>query len=72
MSLTEYDEEEVRRDFIEEGREIGIAEGSQQKAVEAAINLLKMNVLSEEQIAQAEGLPLEQVLELKQQISVQL
>ena len=72
MSLTEYDEEEVRRDFIEEGREIGIAEGTRQKAVEAAINLLKMNVLSEEQIAQAEGLPLEQVLELKQQISVQL
>ena len=36
MSLTEYDEEEVRRDFIEEGREIGIAEGARQTKIEGA------------------------------------
>lgn len=48
------------------GKEAGI----QQKAFEAAINLLKMKLLSPEQIAQAEGLSLEQVLELQKQISV--
>ncbi len=49
------------------GKEAGI----QQKAFEAAINLLKMKLLSPEQIAQAEGLSLEQVLELQKQITVE-
>ena len=44
--------------------------GQEKKAIEAAINLLKMKLLSPEQIAQAEGLSLEQVLELQKQISV--
>ena len=48
------------------GKEAGI----QQKAFEIAINLLKMKLLSPEQIAQAEGLSLEQVLELQKQISI--
>ena len=48
----------------------GKKEGEQQKAVEAAINLLKMNKISPEEIAQAQGLPLEKVLELKEQIKV--
>ncbi len=39
MSLTEYDAEEVMRDIREECREMGIAEGAQQKAIEAAKNL---------------------------------
>ena len=69
MSLTEYDEEEVRRDFIEEGREIGIAEGTRQKAIEAAKNFLKMNVLSDAQISEGTGLPLEQVVELKNSLT---
>ena len=55
------------RDMIRIGRE----EGLLQKAVEAAINLLKMGVGTPEQIAQAQGLPLEQVLELQKQISEQ-
>ena len=42
----------------------------QQKAVEDAENFLKMNILSPEQIAQGTGLPLEQVLELKSQLTV--
>lgn len=42
--------------------------GAQQKAVEAAKNFLKMNVLSDAQIAEGTGLPLEQVLELKKQL----
>ena len=45
--------------------------GAQQKAVEAAINLLKLNVLTPEQIAQAQRLPLEKVLELQKEITVQ-
>ncbi len=45
--------------------------GQEKKAIEAAINLLKMKLLSPEQIAQAEGLSLEQVLELQKQITVE-
>lgn len=48
----------------------GKQEGAKQKAEEAAINLLRMNVLSPEQIAQAQGLPLEKVLELQKSITV--
>ena len=44
--------------------------GVQQKAVEAAEQLIKMNILSAEQIATAVNLPLEQVLEIKEKISV--
>jgi predicted transposase/invertase (TIGR01784 family) len=47
-------------------------EAIQQKAVEAAINLLKMNILTTEQIAEAQGLPLEKVLELQKEISVKV
>ena len=45
-----------------------IRKGAQEKAVEAARNLLKMNLGTPEQIAQAEGLPLEQVLELQKEL----
>ncbi len=48
--------------------ENGKEAGAQQKAVEAAINLLKMKVGTPEQISQAQGLPLEQVLELQKQV----
>ena len=48
-----------------------IEDATFRKAVEAAINLLKMNILSPEQIAQAQNLPLEKVLELQKQITVQ-
>lgn len=57
MSLTEFNEEEFKHDMLEEGRE--------EKAIEATINLLKMNVITPEQISQAEGLPLAKVLELQ-------
>ena len=50
---------------FDDGKEAGM----QQKAIEAATNLLKMKVLTAEQIALAEGLPLEQVVELQKQIS---
>ena len=58
---------------LAEGREKGLAEGrdegAQQKAMDAAINLLKMKKLSPEEIAQAQELPLEKVLELQKSIS---
>ena len=66
MSLTEFNAEEVTQEFIEEGREMGRDE----KALEDAENLLKLNKLSTEEIAQTIGLPLEQVLKLKEQIAV--
>ena len=44
-------------------------EGRNEKAVEAAINLLKMNILTTEQIAHVQGLSLEQILELQKTIS---
>ena len=53
----------------QEAREDGIQIGQQQEAEEAAINLLKMNVLTNEQIVQAAGLPLEKVLELQKRLN---
>ena len=47
----------------------GLAEGEHKKAVEAARNLLKMNILSIDQIAQAQGLPLEKVQELAKKLA---
>ena len=41
--------------------------GRQEQAMEAARNLLAMNILTPEQIAQAEGLSLEQVLDLQKE-----
>ena len=61
--LTEYDEEAYIRIWRRDGR--------QEQAEEAAINLLRMNILSPEQIAQAQGLPLEKVLELQKSITVE-
>lgn len=70
MTLTEYDAEAVKRSFIREGREEGIIEGAQQKAIEDAKNALEMN-LTVEQTAKITGLPLEKVLELQKEIKVQ-
>ena len=56
---------EGRKQGLNEGR----IEGAQQKAIEATKNLLEMNVLTPEQIALAEGIPLEKVLELQDQVS---
>ena len=58
-----------RESGLREGLETGREEGERNKAISAAINLLKMNVLTPEQIAQAQGLAVEEVLELQKQIS---
>ena len=65
-----YDFEAGREKGLEQGVEKGLEQGAENKAVEASINLLKMNVLTPQQIAQAEGLPLEKVLQLQAQLSL--
>ena len=84
MILTEFDEEvfkqNVREDGYLEGLEAGrteglaqgLSQGSAQKALEAAENLLKIGVITPEQISQAIGLPLEQVLKIKENLSVKV
>jgi len=52
-----------------EGRAEGIAEGKHDKAVEAARNLIKMSLGTLEQIAQASGLPFEEVQKLADEIA---
>ena len=66
MSLTEFDEEEFRRDMLAEGRE----EGAQQKAVETATNMLREDD-PPEKVARCTGLPLEQVQELADKLAAQ-
>lgn len=74
MCLEEISEEEQRRiwhkDGFTEGLNKGEQKGRQEQAVEAATNLLKMKLGTPEQIAQAQGLPLEQVIELQKSITV--
>ena len=66
MILEEFDEERFKRNMREEGYE----DGAYDKALEAAENLLKLNVLTYEQIAQVQGLPLEKVQEIAESICV--
>lgn len=62
---------QIVEEYGDERAEIAFQQGTRQKAVEAAINLLKMNILTTEQIAQAQGLPIEKVLELQKSIPVE-
>ena len=67
MNLHDRDIQKItRREALAEG----MAKGQQQKAIEAAENLLRMNILSIEQIAQAQGLPLTKVQELSERLCV--
>jgi len=66
MNLHDRD---ITRAAKREGLIQGLSQGATQKAIEAAKNLLKMQLGSTEQIAQAAGLPLETVLELQQQLN---
>lgn len=58
--LTEFDQEKYDRSRRQEGYE--------QKAIETAINMFKKKIYPAEEIADLTGLPLEKVLELKQQL----
>ena len=51
--------------WVEEGREEGRQEGEQRRAEQTARNLIKLGVLSDEQIAQATGLTMEDVEALR-------
>ena len=51
---------------ISQGISQGITQGTRLKAEEAAKNIIAMNLLTHEQIAQAVGLSLEKVKELAQ------
>ena len=70
MILTEFDEEVFKQNVREDGYLEGLADGSFKKAIESAENLFKMGVGTAEQISQAIGLPLEQVLKIKENLSV--
>ena len=61
-------QDEAREDGIAIGIKQGIQQGAHQQAIQAANNLLKMGVLSPEQIAHVQGLPVEKVLELQSQL----
>ena len=54
---------------IEEGIALGEERGARSAKAEDAMNLLKMNVLTVGQIAQATGLPLEQVRQLEEELA---
>ena len=56
--------------WYDDGVEAGVIQGAQKKAIEVAKNLLKMNLGTPEQIAQAEGIPVEQVLEIKKSLAL--
>ena len=63
--------EEYGDERAAEALQKGIEQGLQQKAVEDATNLLKLNKLTVEQISSTIGLPLEKVNELKKQLLAQ-
>ena len=71
MILTEFDEEVFKQNVREDGYLEGLEAGSAQKAIEAAENFLKANIDSET-IAKCIGLPLEQVLKIKENLSVKV
>ena len=55
----------TQEDYDRHRRQEGIEEGVEQKAIEDVTNLLRMNVLSPEQISQAIGLSLEEISDLR-------
>lgn len=67
MILTEFDMEQFKRDMREdgydEGLQEGLAEGAQQKAVEAALVLVKEFNATPETAAKKMNAPLDKVLE---------
>ena len=76
MILHEFDQEKyertVRSEGYEDGFNDGVAEGrengARDRALSAARNLLQMNLGTPEQIAQAQGLSLEEVLTLQKEM----
>jgi predicted transposase YdaD len=75
MNLHDRDiQRAARREALAEGMAQGLSKGivqGMEKGIEATENLLRMNVLSVEQIAQATNIPLEQVREMARNIPVE-
>ena len=75
MLFTEYDyatdiavqREEEHKIAYEDGK----LEGKQESRLDAARNLLRLNILTNEQIAQTEELPIEQVEKLAEEMKSQ-
>ena len=65
MILEEFDEERFKKNMREEGYEDGVND----KAIEDAENLLREGD-SPEKVARCIGLPLEQVLQIKEKLTV--
>ncbi len=64
----EQEMEDLRQESFDEGLEIG----ARKNAIDATTNLLRMNLGTPEQIAQASGLPLEEVIILRNSLSAQV
>ncbi len=69
MVLTEFDEELFKQNVREDGYIDGLADGATQKALEDAENFLREGD-SPEKVARCIGLPLEQVMQIKENLSV--
>lgn len=66
--LTKY-EEEIKMPYVTTAERIGREEGRKEGRKETARNLLQLGVLTEDQIAQATELPIEEVRQLRNEIS---
>jgi len=65
--IAQWKQESFERDIrsgLHAAEEIGMAKGAHNAKIEAARNLLAMHILSVEQIAQAQGLSVEEVQRL--------
>ena len=65
MCLTEFDRELYEKNRKEESYNEGVLDTK----IETTKNLLKMKLGTPEQIAQAEGLPIEKVMELAKEVA---
>ena len=63
------DQNAIREATIKEGLNEGLKKGRNEKALETAENLIKMKILTVEQIAQATSLPPEKIQELQKSIA---
>ena len=58
------------REWKDEAREDGLLAGERNAKIEATKNLLKMNVLTVEQIASAEQLSVEEIIKIKDSLKI--
>jgi predicted transposase/invertase (TIGR01784 family) len=56
---------DAKREGLQEGEQLGIEKGEKQGIEKTARNLLKLGVLNDEQIAEATGLAVDEIAELR-------